>query len=237
MSAFTIDDATTEDKMIALSQWWQRHCKLFSEWYLKLSTNRQRELLLTAVPDMPEQSASSRSEGQTVKPTDLILPEFSLEGMLSTQGRLFIVFIMRRLTSLDRGMQEDLKYLNGLLVSKRLPSFSNNSLENMDTPFVDPLDVSENIRSLSVTSGSETRQTIETMLANGRLIRAEVWLALRIRREAIMSLFEFLAQEHETAADMKPSPSYKDLLQGDQPRRFVHLHVNNHRSDRPMTCV
>lgn len=212
-ATFSIEDATPEDKLLALSQWWQRHCKVFTTWYLSLSSEKQRELLLKAVPDMPETSVHER-QGQ-VQATDLILPEFSLDGMLSTNGRIFILFMTRRMVGSDLCMQEDIRLLNDLYANKKLPSFSNNALEQMDTAFVDPLDSEENIRSLSATTSAETREVINGHLAINRLIRAEVWLALKLRRSAIAALLELLIEEYYAVADVKPSPTYQSLLLGE----------------------
>eukprot|EP01033_Poteriospumella_lacustris_P014398 gene14398-10291_t len=112
-------------------------------------------------------------------------------------------------------MQEDIRLLNDLYANKKLLSFSNNALEQMDTAFVDPLDPEENIRSLSATTSAETRGLINGHLAINRVIRAEVWLALKLRRSAIAALLELLVEEYYAAADIKPSPTYQSLLLGE----------------------
>lgn len=216
MASFAIEDADVEDKYTALAVWWERHCKAFSEWYLSLTTDQQKELIMKAVPDMPEKSYHEKlSLGLPIMPTDIILPEFSLDGMLSVNGRLFCLFMTRRLASSDQCSQEDLKIIKDLHSRRELPSFSHQALESMDTPFIDPMDPDESIRSLGPTSGTETRGAVQAYLESGRLVRAEIWMAMKIRRAAIVALLEDMAEEHYQAAIIKPSPTYKALLLGE----------------------
>eukprot|EP01039_Chlorochromonas_danica_P007212 gene7212-7978_t len=207
---------TVETKLAVLSQWWQRHCQAFSLWFLALSDAQREEVVLRACPDLPRQSPFTReAAGEVLRPTDIILPEFSQEGMFASQGRIFILFVTRRLSSRDRCMADDVKLLSDLFGKGHLPSFSNHALDSMDTPFVDPVDPEENIRSLSAATTAESRALVSSHLSTGRLIHAEVWLALKIRRLSICSLLEAVAEEHYKAAQTKPSPSYASLLAGE----------------------
>lgn len=213
MASFSVDDATCEDKFCALQQWWQRHCKSFSEWFLTISAIQQRELILLACPDIPEVSSFSRQSNITA--SDVLLPEFSLEGMLASSGRLLVLFFTRRLTSSDLCWRDDVKLLDDLRVRGSLPSFSRDQLSLMDTPFVDPMDASENIRSLSHDTTVETRSTIMQLLESYRLIHAEVWLALKLRRNSIAIFIEKFVEFHQREVVVKPSPTYLALLQGE----------------------
>lgn len=214
MASFAVEDATVEDKCSALQQWWQRHCKSFSEWYLSLDEDQQRAIIKKACPDMQEQSAFSRQHinPSLVQASDVILPEFSLEGMLASKGRIFTLFMTRRLTPIDLCMKEDIRMLTDLFLRKALPSFSNNALEKMDTPFIDPMDPEENIRSLSEQTSVDARKMVEEYLVSGRLIHAEVWISLKIRRAAIVGLMENMVVEHQREVKVKPSPTYAALL-------------------------
>ena len=217
MASFAVEDATVEDKYTALSQWWHRHCKSFSEWYLSLSEHEQRQIIKKACPDIQEQSAFTREtlNRALIQASDVILPEFSLEGMLASKGRIFVLFMTRRLTPTDLCMKEDIKMLTDLLERKMLPSFSHHALEKLDTPFVDPLDVDENIRSLSPETSIESRKMVEDYLKSGRLVHAEVWISLKIRRASIVSLLENMVVEHQREVKVKPSPTYAALLLGE----------------------
>lgn len=213
MTPTTVDDATPEDKLSALQQWWQRHCKSFSEWYLSIDYIHQKEIILSVCPDIPEMSSFSR-EG-VAKPTDVLLPEFSLEGLLNSNGRLLILFLTRRLTPLDLCWREDVKLLDDLRARHILPSFSRGELSRLDTPFVDPLDPEENIRSLCDSTSSEKRESILELLQTYRIIHAEVWLALKLRRGSIAAFIEKLVDCHQKEVEKKPSPTYLALLQGE----------------------
>lgn len=215
LSSVSLENATAEDKLVALSNWWHRHCKTFTTWFLSLSSLQQKQIIVKAVPDIPETSCHERLSQEVLKVTDLILPEFSLDGMLSTGGRIFILFMTRRLVGTDLCLQEDLRLLNELYAKKQLPSLSNGALEGLDTPFVNPMDPEENIRSLSSDTQQETREIVNNYLTLNRYIHAEVWLALKVRRTAIATLLEVMAEEHFAAATIKPSPTYQSLLMGE----------------------
>lgn len=209
------EEPSIEVKYRVLTQWWKRHCQAFCLWYLSLSTEAQLALLLKFCPDLPLSTFSKEAAGEQLLPTDIILPEFSQEGMLASQGRIFVLFVTRRLSTADQCMNEDIRLLNDLLDRGKLPSFSSGQLEQLNVPFVDPLDPQEQIRTLAPHTPAETRDLVAEHLRIGRLVRAEVWLALQVRRLSIVSLLEALAAEHQRKAAVKPSPSYAALLQGE----------------------
>jgi hypothetical protein len=229
MASFDINTASIEDRYVALSQWWQRHCKLFSLWYLSLNETQQKELILKYCPDIPLTSKFAReTNGEKLQATDKILPELSLEGMLASQGKIMILFFTRRLTSSNLCMQDDLVMLNHLLHTKQLPSFSNHAFDNLNTPFIDPLDPEENICALPAKPEKKVLEAVWEKLKNGELIHAEVWLALKLRRQAIVSILEGMILNYEeitqatnssepstSTATTPPTPSYHKLLQGE----------------------
>jgi len=231
MASFDLNSATVEDRFVALSQWWKRHCKLFSLWYLSLGEDQQKELILKYCLDIPLTSKFSReSNGEKLQATDFILPEFSLEGMLSSQGKVMVLFLTRRLTSEHLCMQDDLVLLNNLFDLRKLPSFSNHAFDGLNTPFIDPADPAENICTLAAIPDKAVMKAVWEKLRNGELIHAEVWLALKLRRQAIVSVLEGLVVEYEescggkaseTVQDVNPTnstlpvPSYKQFLQGE----------------------
>jgi hypothetical protein len=55
---------------------------------------------------------------------------------------------------------------------------------------------------------------MQELLRTGRLVRAEVWLALQLRRAAFASVFEALVivYEQNVQSESKPSPAYEALL-------------------------
>lgn len=222
MASFTVDDASVEDKLLVLSQWWTRHNRSFSTWYLSLTTPEQQLLILKCIPDIPLSSCTTselpqppkipdtdsnivppgsslaHSVAPSVKPTDIILPELNLDGLLASSGRIFVLFITRRLTSKDLLFHDDILFLNALFAEQKLPSFSNNSLESMDTPFIgtkitaivccnislsklmliDPIDPEENLRSLSNLTPEATRKQIDDHLNTGDLSATIFFISL-----------------------------------------------------------
>jgi hypothetical protein len=126
---------TTDDRYIVLKQWWERHCKSFSEWYLtRLDEKTREELLLAACPDMPREIAATREvAGIEIKATDVLLPELTLEGLNTEGGKLLCLFFTRRCVEPDLCFHADIKFLEGLRKKNTLPSFSNGTLEGMDT--------------------------------------------------------------------------------------------------------
>ena len=141
MSSDTEEQAmSTEDKYIALNGWWSRYKDLFSTWYLNLSIESQKQILLKASPDMPVKSPLTKSEsGTSIQPTDMLLPELNFDALLSNNGKIFLLFLSKRLTPDDMCFQADVLLLHSQQKKGIMPSFSNNNLANMDTPFIDPL--------------------------------------------------------------------------------------------------
>lgn len=154
--------ATTEDKYVALSGFWTRYNSEFSTWYLGLSFDEQRAMVTKASPDMPERSASARhSAGLAISPSDLLVPEINLEALLAAKGKILILFLSRRLSSSDLCFQSDVLLLNDQFNRGIMPLFSNQAnISLLDTPFVDPMDLEENIRSMSHDASEETRQQV-----------------------------------------------------------------------------
>eukprot|EP00602_Paraphysomonas_sp_CaronLab_P002346 CAMPEP_0185032650 /NCGR_PEP_ID=MMETSP1103-20130426/20900_1 /TAXON_ID=36769 /ORGANISM="Paraphysomonas bandaiensis, Strain Caron Lab Isolate" /LENGTH=90 /DNA_ID=CAMNT_0027568625 /DNA_START=293 /DNA_END=562 /DNA_ORIENTATION=- len=78
-----------------------------------------------------------------------------------------------------------------------MPTFSNGSLDAVDTPFVDPKDITESIQSLGPSTTEETRNAVQKMLDTGALVHADVWLACAVRRNALADFMMSLKEEYE----------------------------------------
>jgi hypothetical protein len=224
MSDFFEDNISPEDKYTALVQYWDRHNKLFNIWWLNLNSNNQKQILLKAIPDIPENPNNS-SNDINVKFTDIILPELTLQGLLTGNGKLLSLFLARRLVTKDNCYAFDVNLLKELHMNDKLPSISGNQLDGVDTPFIDPTDINENIQALGKETSDEKRLEIQTLLQMGRLIHADVWLALKLRRSSIVALIVALVEEHQlqaTKAKDKPSPTYSSLLAGElSQKKFI----------------
>lgn len=102
---------------------------------------------------MPKESGVTReNRGETIFPSDILLPEFSQEGLLAADGKLLIIFITQRCISKDKCFQKDLQLLNNLHKKGVLPSLSEGRFRGMDTPFVDVMDPEENVHSLGLST-------------------------------------------------------------------------------------
>lgn len=155
--------ASSEDKYLALTQWWQRHNKIFNEWFLSLSTESQAIVLLKGSPDLPLKSSSIRSKdavGGPLKPTDLILPELSQEALLAAGGKILVLLLTRRLQPADTCFRQDVLFLHQVKKDFGLPDFSNGNLSKFELPFVDPLDPDESIRSMASEATPEQRAQV-----------------------------------------------------------------------------
>ena len=134
-----INEAMTEDKSTALQQWWIRHGDNFTTWFTSISGEQRAAFIKDVAPDIPKELPGIRaSKGETLLPTDILLPELTIDGLLGGDGKLLCLLMTRRLMPLDRCFLSDIMLLNGLMERKALPSFSHGHLEGMDTPFVDP---------------------------------------------------------------------------------------------------
>jgi hypothetical protein len=165
---------------------------------------------------MPERTPGSReAAGDKLKATDMILPEISQEALLSSGGKLLTLFFARRLTAQDYCFRGDILLLYQQFKEGRMPLFSNNNLAELDTPFVDPLDDDENIRSLSKETSEEGRAQIMGHFETGRLVHADVWIALKLRRASLVAFIEVIVCEHQSQVTPKPSPTYAALLEAE----------------------
>lgn len=217
-----------ETQQIVLGQWWARHNRQFSLWWLSLgkeSKDLQRYILLSAVPDMPlspaEQSdiATNPSDLSSKYPprslTDILLPELTQDGLLASGGQLLILLLARRLVAQDLYFYNDVMALKRLHDRGLLPSLSRNKLDDLDTPFVDPMDTEERVCCLSADTSPEYREQVKNLLQSGRLINADVFMALKIRRAAMCAFMVALVAKFEQEIAEKPSPTFEALLQGE----------------------
>jgi len=147
--------------------------------------------------------------------TDVILPELSQEALLSSGGQVLILLLTRRLVAQDLYFSNDVIALNKIFDEGRLPSLSRGSLDHLDTPFVDPVDADESVRSLGPGVSEEGRRDVAGHLKSGRLIHADVFMALKIRRVALTAFMVGLVNKYEDEIADKPSPTYASLLRGE----------------------
>jgi hypothetical protein len=167
LSAPTTDFDLLPLQYRALKQWWERHCRSVSTWFIALSMDDKVRILSRASPDIPKELPTVRKQsGIELKPTDIILPELSLDGLLACNGMILILLITRRCAATDYSIGADLKFLNELYKANSLPSFTT-SLKHLDTPFVDILDPDETIQALGKNASPAMREQAKEHMATG----------------------------------------------------------------------
>lgn len=207
------DAASTEDRHVALQLWWERNGDGMSGWIESMTKENQITMLRRASPDIPTQTAGVReTAGQKLSASDVLLPELTIDGLLGANGKLLSLFFKRRCGQTDRCYFADLQLLNSMFARGSMPLFSQNTLDAMDTPFVDPADRDENVQSLSVETPQENRASVLAHLITGRLIHADVFVSLKIRRAALVHFMIVIVECYEKAHIGSVSPTYSALL-------------------------
>lgn len=226
------DAASTEDRHIALQLWWERNGDAFSVWFESLSKENQILHLRKASPDIPTQTAGSReSEGQTLNASDVLLPELTIDGLLGANGKLMALFFKRRCLQTDRCYFADLQLLNTMFARDAMPLFSQGALDGMDTPFVDPADQDENVRSLNSDTPTENRASVIAHLITGRLIHADVFVTLKIRRAALVHFMVVIVEAFERVNIGKVSPTYAALVLSELDQQRVTQEMVENQND------
>jgi hypothetical protein len=112
---------------------------------------------------MPEKAPDFTTEVDSMKKaTDIILPEINQTALLSNDGQVLILLMTRRLVTPDRCFSGDITLLYNRFKVGVMPIFSGGRLLHLDTPFVDPMDAEENVRSLSSATSAEARAEVRS---------------------------------------------------------------------------
>ena len=168
---------------------------------------------------MPVENSAGRAQrGEKLTATDILLPELSEDALMSSGGRLCILFMTRRCTDKSLCIPQDIKLLNQLSSAKKLPSFvTSDKVKNLDTPHIDITDPEENVLSLNKDTSEEIRKQVVKGLEEGRLCSLDVFMALKIRRTAIVRFLKTLVLSFEQGVleGEKPSPGFAQLLQAE----------------------
>ena len=214
--------ALTEDRHVALQRWWERNSSNMSQWFESLTRDEQVIQLRKASPDIPTRIAGTRElEGQQLSASDVLLPELTIDGLLGVNGKLLSLFFMRRCQQADRCYFADLQLLNAMFARNAMPLFSQGALDQMDTPFVDPADKEENVRSLNVSTPQDNRAAVLAHLISGRLIHADVFITLKIRRTALVHFMVVIVESFEKEHIGSVSPTLRALLIGEMDQQRV----------------
>jgi hypothetical protein len=169
--------------------------------------------------------------------SDVLLPEITIDGLLGANGKLLSLFFKRRCQQNDRCYFSDIQLLNAMFARDAMPLFSRGALDGMDTPFVDLADRDENIRSLSVDTSQENRSAVLTHLIAGRLVHAEVFVTLKIRRAALVHFMESIVESYENEHIGKVSPTYSALLKSELDQQRVTQNMAEVEDEQRVLCV
>ena len=235
-AAAEVDDADVdvETRLSALSLWWSKHSRSFSLWYLALNREQQKEVI-----------AKTEVFSTQLPAGNWLLPEFDEQSDFLLDRSLCILMTSRR-ASADLSLSDDLKMLESVRTAGHLPDLSSGQFSQLRCPFVDLFDPTQryntkincdmlttlitrlkaiwilnSIQALSLNSSQEVVDQVDSWLGSGRLVRAEVWLVLQLRRAALCTFFEALTKLHQLSmpAEAKPSPTYMALLRAEKQMR------------------
>ena len=200
-----------ELKMNCLNQFWTRYNRQFSLWWLQKSKQQQEALLLRACPDMPASPAQHE-----LRPSDILLPELNLEALSSAGGRVLVVLFATRLSALDTAFNKDITLFNEYHASgNMLISVIPQQLSSVPFAFIDPLDSSESVQSLGAAPSDELKAQLVAYLQSGRVVHANVWFGVKLRRAALVAFHSFLVQVFEEEFEEELVPSYAELYRGE----------------------
>lgn len=226
------ETASTEDRHIALQLWWERNSDGAAHWFESLTEEKQIAQLRKASPDIPTRTAGAREqEGQKLTASDVILPELTIDGLLGANGKSLSLFFKRRCQQTDRCYFADIQLLNAMFARDALPLFSQGALDSMDTPFVDLADRDENIRSLGVETSQKNRSAVLSHLITGRLVHAEVFVTLKIRRAALVHFMVTIVESYESEHIGNVSPTYSALLRSELDQQRVTQQMSEEEAE------
>ena len=79
-----------------------------------------------------------------------------------------------------------------------------------------------------VETSAENRDKVNSLISSGRLIRAEVFVALKLRRAVMSTFMVALVTKYEEEIAEKPSPMYLALLKAEimQMKMYMQAQMN-----------
>jgi hypothetical protein len=184
---------SVDDHYKGLGVWWSCRGKDFSLWFLSMSFEEQCKILRTGCSDIPESIALD----STSKITDVLVPDLTISGLLSGNGKLFILFIARIVVSFDHCLADDIRRIRNVKTQGRLPDLSGGVSSTLKLPHVNPVDPLETVHQLSADASESTVSELIEDLKNYRLVELDVWLAVKLRRMTISSFLVAIFQVFE----------------------------------------
>ncbi|GLE11206.1 hypothetical protein PINS_up023545 [Pythium insidiosum] len=156
-----------------LQRFWGAHASAFMRWFLALPYAGQVSLLRNASPDMPTDYDVTEPKP---KASQLLTPELTLKALLEENGKVFLRLMNARARRSDDCSRHDLVYLTSLRAQDKMPTFSGDTFKNVSLAFIDPADPEQNVQSLLPSASQAILDEKRALIAQGRLIEADVWL-------------------------------------------------------------
>lgn len=178
-----------------LQRFWRAHASAFMRWFLALPYAGQVSLLRNASPDLPV-AYDAREE----KPpsTQLLVPELTVKALLEENGKVFLRLMNARASRSDDCGRQDLAYLAALRAEGKMPTFSGETFRHVALAFIDLEDPEQQVQSLLPSASPELLEQKKSLIAQGKLMEADVWLSLQMRQQTIYALLTNVAHTFET---------------------------------------
>lgn len=178
-----------------LTSFWRANASAFMRWFLALPYAGQVSLLRNASPDIPVSYDPKETRPQA---TQLLTPELTLKALLDENGKVLLRLMNARATKADQCSRHDLLYLVSLRATGAMPKFSGETFKHVSLAFIDLADPEHNVQSLLPSASPEIIEAKKTLIKQGKLMEADVWLTLQMRQQVILTLLTNVARTFET---------------------------------------
>lgn len=186
-----------ESHPVYLQRFWRANASAFMRWFLALPYTGQLTLLRNASPDLPVEYTQV-DRPQSVQATQLLAPELTVKALLEENGKVLLRLMNARATRADECSRHDLLYLLSLRGAGTMPTFSGETFRHVSLAFIDPTDPEQNVQSLLPSASETLLNEKKALIAQGKLIEADVWLTLQMRQQVIYALLTNIAHTFET---------------------------------------
>ena len=182
-----------------MDPFWLQYGTSFRLWFKSLPYNGQFLIVTNAIPDLPTKSSLFPST-----PASLLLPEFTLEYLLSDGGNGLLSFLYPRMMhKKDDVLYKDILYLKTLHAKGNMPLFSQNQFTNYHMAYIELLDTEHYIHLVQKGNTSDVIKTLEKRLLCNEIMEADVWLTLQMRTSAIDAFLQALREAFEKVMTLK----------------------------------
>lgn len=178
-----------------LKRFWSANASAFMRWFLALPYAGQVSLLRNACPDIPVQYDVNAERPQA---SQFLTPDITLKALLEENGKVLLRMMNARASRSDDCTRHDLLYLRALRTEEKMPTFSGETFRHVSLAFIDPLDPEQNVQSLLPSASNEILSEKKALIAQGKLIEADVWLTLQMRQQVIYAMLTNVAHTFET---------------------------------------